>query len=334
MTRALRPRDGRVDDGTLPVHIEQLSVPDFDAVGTATSLLPPPQAYDPATRAQELVAELVRCAPDDEAMHWPALLPLGQHALVALVQRFPGPLWFDPRRPYVKLPRGRQVSAIAATLVAFGSASVPYLAWLMASESSDVRCTAALVARDLPCPELLEPLGNLLLHADPATRRAALDVLPDFAALPAFARTLAGLRAAVSDPLTAQTWRLRAMHALAELRDVASIRPLIEALGDKDRSIARAAHVALRSLTGHDLGTMRLAWSRWFRHHGQEDRVEWLIAGLADLRTDVRTLAAEELAHLTGRRASVSATSDRSVFLSLQDEYRRYVEEQRVRQNG
>jgi hypothetical protein len=276
------------------------------------------------------VNELIRCGPEDEVHVWSQLLPLDEHALVALVQRFPGPLWYDPRRPHSKLPNGRQLSAISATLVAFGGRAVPYVAWLMGSESSDVRYFAAIVARDLPHPDLLDPLGRMLLHADPTSRRIALDVLGDFALLPEYAELLVALRSAASNPLTAQAWRLRSIQAVAELRDEQAVKTLIEALGDKDRQIARAAHVALRSLTAHDLGSMRLPWSRWFRHNGQLERVEWLIEGLADRRTDVRTLAAEELGRLTGKRVRVSASAPRSEFLKLQDYYRGFLDRRRA----
>ncbi|MBC7172404.1 MAG: hypothetical protein H5U40_08265, partial [Polyangiaceae bacterium] len=207
ITRGISPRDPRIDPGPQPSYEERITVPGYDAVGTATSLTPPGRPQDPASRAEELVAELVRTAPEDEVYIWPSLLPLDEHALVALVQRFPGPLWFDPRRPHSKLPAGRQLSAIASTLVAFGGRAVPYVAWLMSAESSDVRYFAAIVARDLPHPDLLDPLGRMLLHADPTSRRIALDVLPDFAALPEYAELLVALRSAASNPLTAQAWR-------------------------------------------------------------------------------------------------------------------------------
>ncbi len=327
--RGLGPRDGRVDAAPLLAHEERITVPGFDAIGTATSMIPPPRP-DPAARAHELVGELVRCAPEEEYFVWPHLLPLDEHALVALVQRFPGPLWCDPRRPHSKLPKGRQLSAVAATLVAFGPRAVPYVTWLLGSESSDLRYFAAIVARDLAHPDLLEPLGRMLLHADPTSRRIAVDVLSDFATLPEYAELLAALRSSASNPLTTQAWRLRSIQALAELRDGAAVEPLIDALADKDRQIARAAHFALRSLTAHDLGTMRLPWSRWFRHNGQLDRIEWLIEGLADRRTDVRTLAAEELARATGKRLRVSEHAPRSEFLNLQSYYRGFLERRRT----
>jgi hypothetical protein len=330
ITRGIVPRDSRVDPGPPPVYEERITVPGFDAIGTATSMIPPPRPQDPALRAQELVGELVRCGPEDEILVWHQLLPLDEHALVALVQRFPGPLWYDPRRPHSKLPNGRQLSAIASTLVAFGGRAVPYVAWLMGSESSDVRYFAAIVARDLPHPDLLDPLGRMLLHADPTSRRIALDVLGDFAHLPEYAELTSALRSAAANPLTAQAWRLRSIQACAELRDERAVKQLIEALGDKDRQIARSAHVALRSLTAHDLGTMRLPWTRWFRHNGQLERVAWLIEGLADRRTDVRTLAAEELGRATGKRVRVSAIAPRSEFLKLQDYYRGFLERRRA----
>ena len=65
---------------------------------------------------EALVSELRRVGPDDEMNTVRAVMALGEIALPVLVRDFPGPLWFDRHRPHRRLPRGRDVSAIARTL--------------------------------------------------------------------------------------------------------------------------------------------------------------------------------------------------------------------------
>ena len=95
---------------------------------------------------ERLVDELNECGPDDEGAVVARILRVGEGAIPALVQRFPGQLWFDRRQRHVRLPRGRDVSAIARALFAFGSTAVPYVAALLDTRDSEARFYAVLLA--------------------------------------------------------------------------------------------------------------------------------------------------------------------------------------------
>jgi hypothetical protein len=68
---------------------------------------------DTLGQTRALVDDLCKCGPDDEGPIVQSLLRAGADALDVLIERFPGPLWFDRRRPYERLPFGRDTGPIA-----------------------------------------------------------------------------------------------------------------------------------------------------------------------------------------------------------------------------
>jgi len=220
------------------------------------------------------------------------LVELGGVGLEALAHALPDSLRYDRRRELPEDAMGG--SPLAGALLAFGSHAVPTIAWLLESSRPDARHLACLVAASLPDPRLSLPLGRVLLDPDPPCRQAALRALHSAPAL-ASAELREALREASADRASHLQIRLSALEALRVIRDEGSLSLWIELLADPERELARAAHRSLRTLTAHDLGSLRAPWLRWEAALGQAARIEWLIDALGDSRPDLRRLAGEEL---------------------------------------
>ena len=155
--------------------VEHLNVGELTAVGTAPRTpLPAIEPPDLAARVQTMVIRLGMHGPNEEAPDHRALLALGDEALPILRDLFPGRLWFNRWEPHVQPPRGRSVSGLCRTLVAFGDAAVPYIAELLKNEEPETRYYATLVAAELPHPLLVEPLAASLFDDDQGVSRSAL----------------------------------------------------------------------------------------------------------------------------------------------------------------
>ncbi|MGF1466361.1 MAG: hypothetical protein ACFCGT_09515 [Sandaracinaceae bacterium] len=238
------------------------------------------------------------------------LLELGEAALPGLVQAFPGPLKYD-RHGEGKVPRGRDVSAVARALVAFGERAVPYVASLLSSAHPDVRFYAALVASELIHPGLMEAVADRIFDDDPGVRRVANALLPRFRAFPGFEDILAILRRTARLRGKSRARRLRAVDALAALRDVESLPKLVELLQEEDGELVDHLHRALIVLTAADVGRSHRKWEGWLARHGNQHRIEWLIEGLLDDAESIRHAASEELKRLTREYYGYHAASPR-----------------------
>jgi hypothetical protein len=160
-----------------------------EIVRLRASLRPPPRGLDAETRSvivdmgeqvHAQVEDLLAAsspATRDALIH--GLLYMGEAALPALVQAFPGKLEVD--RDTRPVPAGREVSVVARALVAFGERAVPYVAGLLSSGHPDVRYYAALVASELVHPDLMEAVAERIHDPDPDVRRLACALLPRFA---------------------------------------------------------------------------------------------------------------------------------------------------------
>ncbi|MEM9067954.1 MAG: hypothetical protein AAGE52_05585 [Myxococcota bacterium] len=309
-----------------PRHEDRVKPIAIDAVGTATS------GSEQDARRQALADAfhtMCTAEPDDAERAVASFLRLPS-VLSLLLANFPGPTWFDWRQPYRKLPRGAQVSPIALALIRLGEPAVPHLAELLIAPRAECRFYAALVARDLKAQPLMFPLARLCLDRNASIRAAATLALQEYAHLPGYEHILERLRQVGENPEARATWRSRAFAASAQLGDPLILGALIESLGSSDRALARDAHHSLRVLTCHDLGTMRLPWTRWQRRHGERPRIGWLIEGLADRRDDLRKRAFRELHRLSGETFGLSEDAPRSAFLQAQPQFRRWWQQRTI----
>lgn len=331
-----RPTAGRPHDEPRPTG-------DDDAIARIrASLRPPPRGPDAETRSvivdmgEQVHAQVedLLAARDDAHRDTliRGLLYMGEAALPALVQAFPGPL--NVSRDTRPVPVGRDVSVVARALVAFGERAVPYVAALLSSGEPDVRFYAALVAGELVHPDLMEAVAARIYDADPDVRRLACALLPRFAGYRGFdeirvvTRRAARLRG--KDP----TRRWQALDALVALRDVESVERTIELLLEDDAELVDHAHRALVILTCADHGRSHRRWRAWFEKHGAQHRIEWLIEGLLHAEESVRALAGAELERLTQERYGYHAGAPKRDRERAHRSYRRWWEQEGARRYG
>ena len=260
----------------------------------------PSVIVDMGDTVETLVDDLVQCGPDDEGGAVEALLHVGEASLPAMVQRFPGPLWFDRHQPHRRLPRGRDISAVGRAMVAFGDRAVPYLASLISSRDADVRFYATLLSTELVHRDLLAPLSQRVFDEDEGTQRLVLDVLRLYAR---FERDVEEMLKAVRIEARVdrgdETRRLVGIRALGELRDTRAITLLVDLLGDANPRVVTAAHRALVTITRQDFGDSQRRWAQWAEKNEGRHRIEWLIDGLVHSDETIRAAAGDELKALT-----------------------------------
>jgi hypothetical protein len=253
----------------------------------------------PSNQVAHLIDALCRSEPNEDPPAIKALVMLGEPALTALLARFPGPLWFDRRKPHARLPLGRDISPISRALDAFGDQATERLGPLMGSNMTEVRYYATLFAGDRVRPILLEPLLVRLFDDDPQIRLLVRDALPHYRRFKGFDRVIERIcdkARAESAPLYE---RLAAIDAICMLRDASCVSTLIELSGHRDKQICVPAHRALTLITCQDFGKSPRKWRSWLTTNAERHRVEWLIEGLMHSEESMRATAGLELQKLT-----------------------------------
>ena len=304
-------------DVAIKFLVEHISVGELTAVGTAprapAPLVEPP---DLAARVQAMVARLGMHGPNEQAPEHGALLTVGEDALPALRDHFPGRLWFNRWEPHVRPPRGRSISGLCRTLVAFGEPAVPYVVELLKSVDPEIRYYATLVAAELPHPLLVEPLATTLFDDDQGVSRSALYAFEAFQEQAGIEELKESLRALAVASDADQRSRLLAMRALAVLRDTECIEALFAALTEPS-VLGEAAWRVLRMLTAQDFGDDESAWRAWFDQHGSRARAEWLIDSLDHEDGEIRAIASRDLVRMAGRdygyRVNMSGDDRRAI---------------------
>jgi hypothetical protein len=308
-------RDPRSEEDSSAPSVEVVHVPDVDAVhggqpgageGEGSAKEPrsapnmPSVIVDMGDTVEVLVDDLEKCGPDDESAAVNALLSLGEAALPTLTQRFPGPLWFDRKRPHRRLPRGRDISAIARAFVAFQTTAIPYVMSLLEARDPDVRFYGTLLSSEFVSKDLLVPVGERIFDRDPGTQLLAVDVLRRFRRYEKeLEELLKGVRVeARVDRKDAERRRV-AVRALGLLRDVGSVDILVGLLSAHDHALAEQARKSLVLLTRQDFGDSQRRWSQWFDKNKSRHRVEWLIDGLIHSDEEIRAAAGDELQLIT-----------------------------------
>ena len=248
----------------------------------------------------ELVHELLRTGPDTESPIVDALLKVGEPALPVLAQVFPGPVWVDWRLKHRRRPRAEEASPVARALRAFGRKAVPYVASLLSEPDPVVRYYALLVASEIPHARLLGPLYDCVFDDEPRVRGLAREVLAEHRGCGAPFRAILGrLQQEACDENEPSERRLRAIEALATVRDPGAVGRLIGLLQASEGQLGEAAHEALVQICCRDFGRSVRKWRSWWARNQGRHRIEWLIDALNDTSYAVRAQAGKELAELT-----------------------------------
>ena len=246
-----------------------------------------------------LVESLMAAGPSEELSEIDELVQIGEAVLPVVVQLFPGPLWFDRHKPYKRRPRGRDVSALARAVVAFGGAAAPYLASKLSSDDPEVVYYAILVAAEIPHLDLLDGVARRALDPDDELRAVALEALRYFSTLPQLDAVVRAFAQLSQRPGKDPRRQRLALEALAELRDPRALAALLPRLGDDSEAIVQAAHRGLVLLTAQDFGLAHRKWESWVEQCSQQHRVEWLVDSLMHPDEGLRALAGEEIKQLT-----------------------------------
>lgn len=250
---------------------------------------------------ESLVRELSSCSPDEVDATIAIALTEGAAVLPELVRRFPGTLWFNRHQKYSRLARGRDVSAVARALVAFGSQADAYVTLLLDPKSDDeARYYAVLVAADLGHTSLVGPLARLLFDHDGGIRNVVLDVLTAFRGTKELGRILEPVRQVAQSAGEAPARRRIAVRALGELHDAKAVRLLISLIGTDEPALVQAALRSLTLLTRQDFGNSKRRWATWYARHGRKSRLEWLIEALLHDDETLRSAAFDELLQRAG----------------------------------
>lgn len=275
----------------------------------------PPPAPPPTVemRAQKLVKQLETAGPGLEAHIVEAILRLGPDALPVVTAAFPGLLWFNRRHPHRAVARGRDVSPVARTLVAFGQAAVPSVQRLMHHRHPDVRFYATLVAQDLASPVLVHDLAEATLDGDAGIRDVAAAALIGLGP-EAAGQACGSIRRALQAGMLARAHTSFAVAALARLRDPRSPPVLIPLLEPDDPEINDLTIRALAMITGQTLARDVKAWRKWWEKNRHRPRVEWLIDSLERGHFSIYEFVCDEVAGLVGQplgEADVDDTKER-----------------------
>lgn len=264
------------------VHSEErLVVPRFDARQPTKPAPPAVPAPTVAHRAKKLIEQLRSVGPEDEGPAVAAFRTLGPDALPFVAEAFPGLCWFDRRLPFKSLPRGRDTGPLARVLAGFGREAVGTVATLMRAPQTDQRFYATLLSVDVPGDEVLEALAERVLDSDLQTFDAACVSLDRWAGEHgALEGVLAPMREQLPMAHVDRGPRLRYVTALHRLRDPGALVALARALDPFDAEMAERAHLALRTLTGHDFGARPEDWAKWVKKNASKPRHRWLADAL------------------------------------------------------
>jgi hypothetical protein len=309
--------------------IERLNVGELTAVGTAPRTpLPEIEPPDFTARVHTMVVRLGMHGPNEEAPDHSVLLSMGEEVLPILRNLFPGRLWFNRWEPHVQPPRGRSVSGLCRTLVAFGDRAAPYIGELLKSDDPETRYYATLVATELPHPLLIEPLAAALFDDDQGVSRSALHALEVFHEQEGVEGLKESLRALATATDTDQRSRLLAMRALAVLRDEECIEALMGALSERS-VLGEAAWRVLRMLTAQDFGDREAEWRDWFEDNGGRSRVEWLIDSLDHEDPEIRAIASRDLIRASSQDYGYRVNMPRDDRVAIRERYRLWWSTQR-----
>jgi hypothetical protein len=229
------------------------------------------------------------------------LLRAGQHAMSAIMDRFPGPVSIDRvRYTEPNPPRAQDAGPLLRLIAGQRLVAFPFVVSRVEDPDPARRMWAVLLISELPYPEAIKPVVTRLFDPDPyvraAARIAARAIAEHHAQL--IVERIAAIASSPDEPMAR---RVAAIEALGELREPLAGMLLINALADPTHEIADAARIALRTLTRHDFGSDPRTWFAFWQSRGSDARQEWLIAAIAGDDLDLASHAADEISTLAKR---------------------------------
>ena len=256
----------------------------------------PTVIVDVGNEYMELVDRVVRSSDDAAETR---LLHAGQHAMPAILARFPGPVRIDlSALPEGALPRAGECGPVLRLIARQRRVALPFVLTLVDEPNADRRFWATYLLSELPYVEAIEPAVLALFDAEARVRLAArtsVRILGDL--YPSY--TVDRLARVLAEPNPLVVRRVIALQMLGEVRDPASVPHLLPRLVDPQPEVAAAARESLTLVSRQDFGLHLSHWNEWFDQNRGKQRVEWLIDALAHPSSHLRLSAVEELVKLT-----------------------------------
>jgi HEAT repeat protein len=243
-----------------------------------------------------LVDRLVSDAHDEHAEA--ELLRQGQHAMPAIMARFPGPTTLALSEVAERGPRVGECGPILRLIAGQRRVALPFVLAQVDDPDVNRRFWATFLLTELSYPEAVPAIVARLFDEHEPTRRVAR-LAAKMVAEGAREAMVAELDRIVRDPQASQGKRIATMDTLAEMRNALVVPVLIGALGDDVESVALAARRALMVVVRQDFGRDTRRWLAWWSSNSSRHRIEWLIDALTHDHSPMRRAAAEELKAIT-----------------------------------
>ncbi|HSC86313.1 MAG TPA: hypothetical protein VLC09_03550, partial [Polyangiaceae bacterium] len=291
----------------------RIDAPEIRSSGTMVSRRPlldePPEDGWGATNVPRVSRRPVPVAPrtyddqvsrllDGDERALDKLLDGGESAVASLIARFPGKV----REPAGPQEKASDCGPLLGALVRFGLRATPFLTVRTGDENADVRRWATLLLGELPSRDAAKAIAGRLLDGSAPVRNAALASARRLQSDTLARRALrTQVEEMILDVRLGTEARSAAIQALADVREHEAIPVLLQLLGERDRTVARAAQWALSVLTRQDFGSDFVRWQSFWVEHRDEPRMEWLIAALMHEKPDIRRAAHEEIKATAGQ---------------------------------
>ncbi len=227
------------------------------------------------------------------------LLHAGQHAMPAILSRFPGPVRLDVTAlPEGSLPRAGECGPVLRLVARQRRVALPFVLTLVNEPETERRFWATYLLSELPYVEAIDPAVTALFDREPRVRLAARTATRVLGELyPSY--TVDRLAKVLAEPRVELVRKVITLQMLGEVRDPASVPHLVPRLVDPQPEVAAAARASLILVSRQDFGLHLSHWNEWFDKNRHKQRVEWLIDALMHPASGLRLAALEELVKLT-----------------------------------
>ncbi len=228
------------------------------------------------------------------------LVGMGDDALKALVQLFPGPLLCDRYQQVGRLQRVARHGPLLMTLLKFKKKAVPRLTQLFSSADSDVRFYAVFMFSELIYPEAVSVLADRLFDSDRQIRALTIDIIRAFEKYPEYEWAMREVVSVLNKSDSGVESKLIAAEAIGQLRVVSAVETLIAMLDSVDTNLVERCHRALVRIAFEDFGFSAPKWSVWFEKNGMRHRAEWAIDSILHRKEAIRNAAISEIPQIVG----------------------------------
>jgi hypothetical protein len=219
------------------------------------------------------------------------LMDRGLVAVPAVGAAFPGKLKLDRRNGDSALQPLEKHGSLVWLVGLQPTLYASTLFDLMRAESADARYYATLIVARHPEPEAVPHLVDRVFDRDDQTKAIALRFIDSIRGTPQLGNELHRLRTALVSG--DQHRREAASSAVQAARDEGSVSILIGLLDE--RALAERASQALARIAFMDFGPDVGRWQKWYRSHGTDGRVRWLLDAMLNKDRRVRENAAREI---------------------------------------